>query len=119
MQALLGPDLPGVLVALHQSYRLQDSGSSGKRQFPRVLPPLPCPQQSEMDRSCDSLSLFSSLVTYYVEGKGNERHHLAGEELGRLERAYASRGNIYSYILPWEPILRAAAKVTSVDVFKS
>ena len=31
---------------------------------------------------------FSSLVTYYVEGKGKERHHLAGEELGRLERAY-------------------------------
>ena len=62
---------------------------------------------------------FSSLVTYYVEGKGKERHHLAGEELGRLERAYAARGNIYSYILPWESILRAAAKVTSVDVFKS
>ena len=62
---------------------------------------------------------FSSLVTYYVEGKGKERHHLAGEELGRLERAYASRGSIYSYILPWESILRAAAKVTSVDVFKS
>lgn len=62
---------------------------------------------------------FLCLVTCYVEGKGKERHHLADEELGLLERAYGSRGNIYSYILPWESILRAAAKVTSVDVLKS
>ena len=62
---------------------------------------------------------FSSMVTYYVEGKGKERHHLGGEQLGGLERAYGTRGNIFSYIMPWESILLAASKVTSVELFKS
>ena len=62
---------------------------------------------------------FSSQVTYYVEGKAKARHTLAGEELGRAERAYGTRGNIYSYILPWESILRNAACVTTEELFKS
>ena len=44
---------------------------------------------------------------------------MAGEELGRAERASGTRGNIYSYILPWESILRDAASVTSAELFKS
>jgi hypothetical protein len=54
-----------------------------------------------------------------VEGKPKERHHLASEELGQLERAYATRGNIFSYILPWESILQNAAAVTTDAVFQS
>ena len=61
----------------------------------------------------------SCLVNYYVEGKSKERHHLASEELGQLERAYATRGNVFSYILPWESILRNAAAVTTDAVFES
>ena len=62
---------------------------------------------------------FSSQVTCYVEGKSKARQNLAGEELGRAERAFGTRGNIYSYILPWESILRNAASVTSAELFKS
>ena len=58
-------------------------------------------------------------MNYYVEGKPKARHHWAGEELGRLERAYATRGNIFSYIRPWESILQNAAKVTTDAVFTS
>ena len=58
-------------------------------------------------------------MTYYVEGSSNERHHLGGEELGQLDRAYATRGNIYSYILPWESIMRNAAAVTTDAVFET
>ena len=63
------------------------------------------------------MPLFSNQVTYYVEGKSKARHNLAGEELGRAERAFGTRGNIYSYILPWESILRNAASVTSEELF--
>ena len=62
---------------------------------------------------------FSSQIVYYVEGKAKGRHNLASEELGRAERAYGTRGNIYSYILPWESILRSAAGVTSAALFES
>ena len=33
---------------------------------------------------------FSSQVTYYVECKSKARHNLAGEELGRAERAFGT-----------------------------
>ena len=58
-------------------------------------------------------------MNYYVEGKPKERHHLASEELGHLDRAYATRGNVFSYILPWESILRNASAVTTDAVFES
>ena len=56
-----------------------------------------------------------------MEGKSKARHNLAGEELGRAERAFGTRGNIYSYILPWESILlnAAGAGVTSAALFES
>ena len=62
---------------------------------------------------------FSSLVTYYIEGKPKSRHNLAGEELGRLERAYGTRGNICSYMMPWEAILGHAKSVTTEQLFES
>ena len=66
-----------------------------------------------MDRGGDGL-----LVTYYVEGKPNERHRTCDTELGGQERAIGIRGNVYSYMLPWESILSSAEKVTSDDVFE-
>ena len=62
--------------------------------------------------------LFTALVVYYVEGHPKERHHL-GSELGQQERGYAVRGNVFSYILPWEAILRSAMDLSTDDVFKS
>ena len=62
---------------------------------------------------------FTCLITYYVEGEPKQRHHLGDEELGQQERAYASRGNVFSYILPWESILRAASSVSTDAIFES
>ena len=62
---------------------------------------------------------FTCLVTYYVEGKPKERHHTADVELGGQERAIGIRGNVYSYMLPWESILMNAAKMTSDAVFET
>ena len=53
-----------------------------------------------------------------MEGKAKARHTLAAEALGRAERAYGTRGNIYSYILPWESILRNAESVTTDELFR-
>ena len=63
--------------------------------------------------------LWTAQVTYYVEGLPKERRHLADETLGQQERAYAVRGNVFSYILPWESILRNAMDVNTDAVFES
>ena len=45
--------------------------------------------------------VFTALITYYVEG---DRGHLLNVEQHRPERAYAVRGNAYSFHMPWEGI---------------
>ena len=45
--------------------------------------------------------LFTTLVTYYVEGVPG---HLMNEPVGSQSKSYAVRGNIFSYILPWDQI---------------
>ena len=58
---------------------------------------------------------LTTLVTYYVEGHPKERHHVCDEEIGQQQRAYAIRGNVFSYILPWESILASACAVTPAE----
>ena len=46
--------------------------------------------------------VFSGLVTYYIEGKPSERHHMMESTVGKPERAWGVRGNLFSFLLPWE-----------------
>ena len=45
--------------------------------------------------------VFTALITYYVEG---DKGHLLNAEQHRPQRAYAVRGNLYSFYMPWEEI---------------
>ena len=48
--------------------------------------------------------LFTGLITYYIEGPPSERHHLMEAALTQPERACGVRGNIFSFLLPWDRI---------------
>ena len=61
---------------------------------------------------------LTTIVQYYVEGHPREKHHLANERMGEHARAYAFRGNVFAYQLPWEMILASAATATSADFLK-
>ena len=50
--------------------------------------------------------VFSGLVTYYIEGDASQRHHLMEATVGQPERAYAVRGNIFFFLLPWENAMK-------------
>ena len=54
--------------------------------------------------------VFSGLVCYYVEGKPGEKHHMMESALGQPERAYGVRGNIFSFLLPWEKVMAELCK---------
>jgi hypothetical protein len=54
--------------------------------------------------------VFSGLVTYYVEGRASERGHMMREALGRPQRAWAVRGNLFSFLLPWEKVMAQLSK---------
>ena len=58
---------------------------------------------------------LTTIVQYYVEGHPRQRHHLANERVGEHERAYAFRGNVFAYHLPWEMIQASACTATSAD----
>ena len=49
--------------------------------------------------------VFSGLVAYYIEGDFGDRHHMMESAVGKAERSWAVRGNIFSFLLPWERIL--------------
>ena len=49
--------------------------------------------------------IFTGLITYYVEGKNTERGHLMEEAVGSPQRAYAIRGNCFSFLLPWDTVI--------------
>ena len=49
--------------------------------------------------------VFSGLMAYYIEGDFGDRHHMMESAVGKAERAWAVRGNIFSFLLPWEKIL--------------
>ena len=48
--------------------------------------------------------VFTCLVTYYVEGPKHERHHLMEDVVAAPQRSYGVRGNLFSFLLPWEVI---------------
>ena len=54
--------------------------------------------------------VFSGVVTYYVEGTSAERGHMMKEALGRPQRAWAVRGNIFSALLPWQDAMAQLSK---------
>ncbi len=56
--------------------------------------------------------VFTALITYYVEG---DRGHLLNAEEHRPQRAYAVRGNVYSFHMPWEEIARKLDKVLEAE----
>ena len=45
--------------------------------------------------------VFSGMVVYYIEGSASQRGHMMETALGRPQRAWAARGNIFSFLLPW------------------
>ena len=54
-----------------------------------------------------ALQLFSNTF----EGSGAQRHHLMEEVLAQPSHAYAVRGNIFSFLLPWEKIQESVRSV--------
>ena len=54
--------------------------------------------------------MFSGLVTYYIEGDAAQRGHMMQEVLGKAQRAWAVRGNLFSFLLPWEKIMAQLSK---------
>jgi hypothetical protein len=62
--------------------------------------------------------VFSGLVTYYIEGQAPNRHNpmdttlskaggynLMDTPLSHASRSWGVRGNIFSFLLPWEQVL--------------
>ena len=56
--------------------------------------------------------VFTALITYYVEG---DRGHLMNEQMHRPQRAYAVRGNAFSFHMPWEKIMEQLGRVLEED----
>ena len=50
--------------------------------------------------------VFSGLVTYYVEGGPSQRRNLMDCRLAGAQRAWKVRGNLFSFLLPWEHVQR-------------
>ena len=50
--------------------------------------------------------VFTGLVTYYIEGAQEHRHHLMEEAITQPQRAYGVRGSLFSFLLPWDQIQR-------------
>ena len=54
--------------------------------------------------------VFSGLVTYYIEGDASQRGNMMQETLGKPQRAWAVRGNLFSFLLPWERVMSQLSK---------
>jgi hypothetical protein len=50
--------------------------------------------------------VFSGLVTYYVEGRPADNYNLMDTALGKAHHSWAVRGNLFSFLLPWEKVLK-------------
>ena len=55
--------------------------------------------------------IFSGLVTYYIEGEASNRHHLMEERVAQPLRAYAVRGNIFSFLMDWDKVQNDLGKL--------
>ena len=54
--------------------------------------------------------LFTALMMYYVEG---DKGHMLNVRQHKPQRAYACRGNVFSFHLPWEDIAKQLGAVTA------
>jgi len=54
--------------------------------------------------------VFTGLITYYIEGSSDQRGHLMSESLGNLKRSYAVRGNCFSFLLPWDTVMKKLSR---------
>ena len=55
--------------------------------------------------------VFTGLIVYYIEGSPEQRHHLMEATIAKPERAYGIRGNLFSFLMPWEKIHADIARV--------
>ena len=53
-----------------------------------------------------ALPVFSGLVTYYIEGPPAARRNLMDTPVAQAHLSYGVRGNLFSFLLPWEQVLR-------------
>ena len=58
---------------------------------------------------------FSGMITYYIEGKREDRHHLMEENVAQPRLSYGVRGNIYSSLLKWEDIQKQLSQFLASD----
>ena len=54
--------------------------------------------------------VFSGLITYYIEGDPSQRGHMMESPIGQPQRAWAVRGSIFSFLLPWEETMKQLSK---------
>ena len=50
--------------------------------------------------------VFSGLITYYIEGDQSDRHNLMQVAVGNAQKSWGVRGNLFSFLLPWEKVLQ-------------
>ena len=60
--------------------------------------------------------LSTALIAYYVEGN---KGHMLNVRQHKPQRAYAIRGNIYSFHMPWEDIAAKLGAITAEDAVAS
>ena len=56
--------------------------------------------------------LFTALITYYVAGN---KGHMLNVRQHKPQRAYACRGNAFSFHMPWENIAKQFCTITAED----
>ena len=60
--------------------------------------------------------VFTSLITYYVEG---DKGHMLNVRQHKPQRAYAVRGNLYSFHMPWEDIAAKLGAITGEEAMEA
>ena len=61
--------------------------------------------------------IFTGLIVYYVEGAPNERGHLMNEPLANSQRSWSVRGNVFSFMLPWETVMAHLSRAFAAGDF--
>ena len=60
--------------------------------------------------------IFTALITYYVEGN---KGHMLNVRQHKPQRAYAVRGNVYSFHMPWEDIAAKLGAITGEEAIEA
>ena len=61
--------------------------------------------------------IFTGLIVYYVEGTPNQRGHMMMETLANPQRAYSVRGNVFSFMLPWDTVMANLSRAFAAGDF--